>query len=191
MTKRSEIVPRRSLLGQARSAWPLAVWLLFCSWLPAVGAAHELARTHDREVQEMVAASVKVETGFNGIFADFSRRKRLTSDASSPDLRAEGRLNQECYNFVHARFYAKYRTLLDSIDISGLSGFSNLRRNRTDKSVLSDPKKIAYQTNYIISSFKFLKDFHPPLEKFVVQYSTRSDLEEKCAYYLEVTGTRN
>jgi hypothetical protein len=57
--------------------------------------------------------------------------------------------------------------------------------------VLRDPRKIACETNYLISSFKFLKDFHSPLEEFVVQYAARPDLEAKCKRYLDLTGTRN
>lgn len=139
----------------------------------------------------MVAASVKIETGFNAIFDDFSKRKKLEPDASSSALRAEGLLNQDCYNFVHARFFARYRTILNGIDTSGIESIANLRRDRTDKSVLRDPRKIAYETNYVISSFKFLKDFQPPLEEFVVKYAARSDLEAKCTRYLDATGMRN
>ncbi|MDH2345886.1 MULTISPECIES: hypothetical protein [unclassified Bradyrhizobium] len=189
MVARSGTIWCRSLLYRAWRAWLFAASMVACSWPSAAGAADELARPHDREIQDMVAASVGIETGFNSIFDGF--RRKIRSDPGSPDFRTEGRLNQDCYNFVHARFYAKYRKLLDSIDISRLSGFSDLRRDRTDKSVLRDPRKIAYETNYLISSFKFLKDFHPPLDEFVVRYSARPDLETKCMRYLDLTGTRN
>ncbi len=181
----------RPWLRRTRCTRLLAALIFVYWWLPAAAIADELARIHDREVDEMVAASVKMETGFNAIFDDFSKRKKLEPDASSSALRAEGFLNQECYNFVHARFFARYRTLLNGIDTSGIASIANLRRDRTDRSVLRDPQKIAYETNYIISSFKFMKDFHPPLEEFVVGYAARPNLQTKCARYLDATGMRN
>ena len=169
----------------------MLAFILLHSWLPVAAVADDLARAHSQEIDEMVAASIRIETGFDAIFDAFSKRKKLEPDASSSALRAEGLLNQECYNFVHARFFARYRTVLDGIDTSGIASIANLRRDRTDKSVLRDPRKIAYETNYIISSFKFLKDFQPPLEEFAVKYAARSDLEARCTRYLDATGMRN
>lgn len=136
----------------------------------------------------MVSASVKIENGLNSIFDEFRQKSR--SNPTLPELGAEGLRNHDCYSFVHARFYARYRAILDNLDISGMNGLSGLRKDRTDRSALRDPRKIAYETNYLISSFKFLKGFHPPLGDFVVQYSARPDLEIKCARQLEVTGMR-
>jgi hypothetical protein len=57
-------------------------------------------------------------------------------------------------------------------------------------SILRDPRKIAYETKFRISSFKYMKDFELPLEEYVVRYSARPDLEAKCTRYLGVTGMR-
>jgi hypothetical protein len=65
------------------------------------------------------------------------------------------------------------------------------RKDRSDESILRDPRKIAFELKYRISVFQFRKDFHSPLDEFVVQYSARADLEAKCTHYLDVTAMRN
>lgn len=163
------------------------------SELSAAGRADEFEQTHRGELQEMMAASVRVETSFNTIFDEFTRKVRSDPDPRSPALRAEGSLNHDCYDFIQARFYAKYQSLLDNIDTYPFDSTSvfALRKSRSDTSPLHDPRKRAVEIRYIISSFKFLKDFHPPLEEFVVRYAARPDLEAKCTHYLDVTGMRD
>ena len=162
-------------------------------WEPEAVMSGEFERTHENEIQLMVSASVRVETGIDALRDEFAKKTLSTPDRNSPPLLSERQLNRECSNFVHAIFYAKYKALLEKIDTSPLDTTSvfALRKNRSDRSVLRDPRKIAIETKYIISGFEFLKDFHPPLEDFVVQYAARPDLEEKCTRYLNATGIRN
>jgi hypothetical protein len=176
---------------RAGGAWLLVASIFFCSWLPAAGLADEFARTHSAEIQQMVAASVRIETSFDTILKEFARKVRLASDPHSPSVRAEGSLNHECYDFVHAKFYARYKSLMDGINTYPFTSSVAIRKNRSDVSVLRDPRKIVVETKSIISGLEFQKDFHPPLEEYVVQYSARPDLEDKCAHYLDVTGMRN
>ncbi|MDH2344192.1 MULTISPECIES: hypothetical protein [unclassified Bradyrhizobium] len=188
--------PLETLAGWIGTRWArgvrlLIVSILLCSGLAAPSFADNPLRSRDAKTQEMVAASVRIETGLGAIYADFRKKVQSKTDPNSPALRAEGGLNHDCSNFIYARFYAKYQALIDKIDTSAFSSPEDLRKNRSDTSILRDPRKIAYETKYRISSFKFLKDFHPPLEEFVVQYSTRPDLEARCTRYLDVTGTRN
>jgi hypothetical protein len=138
----------------------------------------------------MVAASVRMETGVDAIHDGFTRKVRSDPDPNSPSLLAERRLNLDCSYFIYARFYKKYRTLIDNIDTSA-STFADFRKDRSDKSILRDPRKIAFELKYRISVFQSEKDFHPPVDEFVVQYAARPDLEAKCARYLDVTGMRN
>lgn len=173
----------------ARSARLLIASIVLCSCLPAAGLADEFTRTHRKEIQEMVAASVKMETGLKQIQDEFARKAAL--DPRSSSIRAEGRLNHECYRFVQARFYAKYRGLIDNINTSPFTSLIDIRKSKSDISILRDPRKIVVETKYGISGFEYTKDFHPPLEDFVVQYSGRPDLEAKCTHYLDVTGIRN
>ena len=177
-------------IPRARSAWLLVVSMVLCPWLPAVGLADEFERTHRREIQEMVAASVRIETGFGMIYAEYTTKVRSDPDPKSPTLLAEGRLIHDCSNFIYATFYAKFRTLIDNIDTSAFDSPEELRKDRSDTSILRDPRKIAYETKFRISGFKYMKDFEPPLEEYVVRYSARPDLEAKCTPYLEVAGMR-
>lgn len=174
----------------ARVAWLFVVLIVSCSWLPATGLADEFERTHNREIQEMVAASVRMETGVDGIRNEFAKKALSSADPNSPSLLAERRLNLDCSYFIYVRFYAKYRTLIDNIDTSA-STFSDFRKDRSDKSILHDPRKIAFELKYRISALQYEKDFRPPVEEFVVQYAARPDLEAKCAHYLDVTRMRN
>jgi hypothetical protein len=87
-------------IHQARSARLFVASIVLCSWLPAVALADEFARTHRREIQEMVAASVRMETSFNAILHEFARKARLDPDPHSASLRAEASLNHDCYNFI-------------------------------------------------------------------------------------------
>jgi hypothetical protein len=191
---RTTVHPRRERLSmsirRARSLWLFVVLIVSCSWLPAAGLADEFERTHSREIQEMVAASVRMETGVDAIDDEFIRKVRSDPDPNPSSLLAERRLNHECSYFIYARFYAKYRTLIDNIDTSA-STLADLRKDRSDESILRDPQKIAFELKYRISVFQFRKDFHPPQDEFVVQYSARPDLEAKCTHYLDVTGMRN
>jgi hypothetical protein len=174
----------------ARSAWLLVALIVSYSWLPAAGLADEFERTHSREIQEMVAANVRMETGVDAIYNEFIRKVRSDPDLNSPSRLAERRLDHDCSYFIYARFYAKYRTLIDNIDTSS-STLADLRKDRSDESILRDPQKIAFELKYRISVFQSRKDFHPPQNEFVVQYSTRPDLEAKCTHYLDLTGLRN
>jgi hypothetical protein len=89
----------------------------------------------------MVAASVKIETSFDAIRQEFARKARSDPDPHSPSLRSEARLNLECYNFVHAKFYARYRALIDSINTYPFTSPGDIRKNRSDVSVLRRPAK--------------------------------------------------
>ena len=195
LDNRTTVHPRRERLSMSirrtRSAWLLVAVVILYSWLPAASLADEFERTHRREIQKMVAASVRIETGFGMIHAEYRTKVRSDSDPNSPSLRAEGRLIQDCSNFIYASFYAKYRTLIDNIDTSTFMSPEDLRKNRSDTSILRDPRKIASEIKFRISSFRYLKDFELPLEEYVVRYSARPDLEAKCAHYLDVTGMRN
>jgi hypothetical protein len=172
-----------------RSSLGLSVASAICCWLlPTASLAVEFAR---EELQEMVAASVRLETNFDKVRQDFARKARTDADPHSSSLRAEATLIQDCSNFIYARFYAKYRKLIDGIDTSIFNSPEDLRNNRSDKSVLRDPRKIAYEIKYRISSFRYLTDFQPPIEEYAIQYSARPDLQTKCAYYLGVTGLGN
>lgn len=180
----------RASIHLARSAWLLAalmgLWFLF----PAAGLANEFEQAHQEEIQEMVAASIRMETGVDAVHDEFVRKVRSAPDPNSPSLLAERRLNLDCSYFTYARFYAKYRTLIENIDTSA-STFADFRKDRSNKSILRDPRKIAFELKYRISAFQSEKDFHPPLSEFVVQYAARPDLEAKCAHDLDVTGMRN
>ena len=177
-------------IRRARVAWLFVALIVSCSWLPATGLADEFERTHRGEIQEMVAASVRMETGVDAIHDGFIKKVRSDPDPDSPSLLAERRLNLNCSYFIYARFYAKYRTLIDNIDTSA-STFSDFRKDRSDKSILHDPRKIAFELKYRISALQYEKDFRPPVDEFVVHYAARPDLEAKCAHYLDVTGMRN
>jgi len=183
------IHPRRGRLGvsvrHVGSARLFVALIVSCSWLPASSLADEFERTHRREIQEMVAANVRIETGFGVIDAEYRRKVRSDPNPKAPSLLAEGRLIQDCSDFIYATFYAKFRKLIDNIDTSSFDSPEELRKDRSDMSILRDPRKIAYETKYRISGFKYLKEFYPPIEEFVVRYSVRPDLEAKCAHYLE------
>ena len=182
--------PSRQIIDvMARSAWWLAILIAFCRWLPAVTLANEFEQTHSGDIEKMVAASVKMETGWKAIEDDFRRKAAL--EPHSPAIRAEGKLNFQCYSFIHARFYTKYRALIDNIDTHSIFSPAYLRKNNSDASILHDPQKIAYETKYIISSFEHEKDFHPPVEEFAVQYAARPEMETACVHYLDVTGMRD
>jgi hypothetical protein len=180
-------------MRQAGATWPRVIFVALVSWLPAAALADEFARTHNKEIQEMVATSVRIETGINTIRDEFAKKALSDPDPSSPTLLAGRRLNRDCSSFIYARFYAKYRALIDNIDTSPFDStwVFALRKNRSDRSVLRDPRKIVIDIKYKISGFEYRKDFHPPLEEFVAQYSALPDLEAECAHYLDVTGMRN
>jgi hypothetical protein len=171
----------------------LVVSIILYSSLPTDALADKFQSTHRTEIQEMVAASVRMETGVDAIRDEFAKKALSAPDPNSLSLLTERRRNRDCSNFIHARFYTRYKTLIDNIDTSPFdsSWAFALRKNRSDKSVLRDPRKIAVEIKYIISGFEDLKDFHPPLDEFVVQYSARPDLEAKCTDYLDATGMRN
>lgn len=171
------------------SAWLSAASIVLWFWLPTAGLADEFARTHRREIQEMVTASVKMESGIRAIAVEYVKKADLDPDSLA--TLAKAKLNIECYGFIHARFYAKYRALIDNIDTDPFTSIVDIRKNKRDVSVLRDPRKIAVATKYLISGFKWNKDFQPPAEDFAVRYSARPDLEAECTHYLDVTGMRN
>jgi len=181
----------RSPMRPARRARLLLASTIFCSLLPAATHADGFTSAHRKEIQEMVAASVRMETGFNTILGDFAKKSRSYPIPHPPAIRDEGRLNRECYNFSHAKFYAKYRALIDNIDTRPFTSIFDIRENKSDTSILRDPRKIAIATKNIISSLEYLKDFHPPLTDYVLQYSARSDLEATCAHYLDAIGMKS
>lgn len=173
------------LICRARGAWLLVASIALWCWLSTVGLADEFAQTHRREIQEMVAASVKVETGFNAIQEELGKA-RLGRKLSASPVRSGPFF--ECYTLVHAKLYARYRVLMDDLNTAPFTSTLDIRKNRSDTSILRDPRKIVVETKYIIASLKYQKDFHPPLEDFVVQYSVRPDLEARCVHDLDVTG---
>jgi hypothetical protein len=171
----------------------LVVFITLYSSLSRDALAEELQSTHRTEIQEMVAASIRMETGVDAIRDEFAKKALSAPDQDSPSLLSERRLNRACLNYIHARFYVKYRTLIESIDTSPFDStwaFA-LKDNRADKSALRDPRKIAIAIKYFISGFENLKDFRPPLDEFVVQFAASPDLEAKCTRYLDATGMRN
>jgi hypothetical protein len=180
-------------LRQTREARLLSVSILFLSWLPTVGLADDVAAARTKDVQEMISASVKMETGLDAIDAAVGNKVRAmlaNSDRESPAVIAEMRNHILCLQLTYARFYATRRTLIDSIDTSGVS-LADLRKDQTPESIQRDPRKIAFEIKYQISRLDSQKDFYPPLETFVIRYSERRDLETACAHYLDVTGLRN
>ena len=100
----------------------------------------------------MVAASVRIETGVDTIHDE---KNAIGPCSNSPSLLAERRLNLDCSYFIYAKFYAKYRTIVDNIDTSA-STFADFRKDRSDKSILRDPQKI---------SFELIQDFSSSVSK--------------------------
>ena len=111
--------------------------------------------------------------------------------ATIPSGISEGALDRECRRFIHARFYAKFRMLIDDIDPHPFTSIFDIGESNSDNGILRDPRKIAIETRYIISNFRRLKDFHPPAEEFAVQYAARPDLDARCSHDLDITGMKN
>jgi hypothetical protein len=176
-------------IDRTRCLWLLRAAIISFSWLPTITFADEFERTHRSEIREMVAASVKMETGIDAMYDGFIGKVRSDPDPNASSLLEERRLSQECSLFIYTKFYAKFRTLIDNIDTTDLS-FADFRKDRSDKSIPHDPRKIAFELKYKFLAFPARKDFQPPLDEFVVRYSMRSDLEDKCVHYLDVTEMR-
>jgi hypothetical protein len=177
MTCRHNPETQFKLEFKARTIWLLLAISTVAASLPGDSHADEFMRTHRREIREMVAASIRIETELK--------------DPDSAANRAESSFNFECFGFIDAKFYRKYRAVIDNIDTSSIFSPAFLRKNKSDTSVLRDPIKIAYQAKYALEALVYEKDFRPPVEEYAVQYASRPDLETKCTRYLDATKMRN
>jgi hypothetical protein len=182
------LVPGLTTFGrrcQRRRAIAAAL-IVFCGTTTSGVAAEDFALVHRKEIWEMVIASVRFRAGLDAL------REQVYSDRGrvAPAFKENAELYRDCSIFLEAKFYSRYRGVIDNLDTSPFEEEGDVRRSREDTSILRDPRKIIVEIKYEVSGFAFLKGFHPPAGDFAVEYAGRPELEKRCEAYIGATGLR-
>jgi hypothetical protein len=181
-----------TLAGFEHGSWRLAdcalIFALFCfSFLSPGAKADVFASEHRADIKEMTVAGIRLQEEW--------RRytwSQVPDDDRSPAAYNEvAGMNSDCYWLVYARFYLKFRALIDGLDTSPLADTREFEEMMKKKSVLRNPKQIVVLARMRISALHDVRGGEAASAgDFAIDYARRPDLESKCHGYLDATGLR-
>ena len=164
---------------------------LYC--LPAAAIDCRLAKTEaetavcsDRaEMRKMTAAGIRLQKGYE----EYTWKRLAGLKHGSPAYNEVGELATDCSWFIYARFYSRFRNIIDKLDTSPFRHARDFEQG-DDLSIIRDPKKIVVSTRDRILDIWYLKKASGSAWDFAVEYARNPELENKCQGYLDAAGLR-
>ena len=140
-------------MAQNRSFYrlPIAVVILIGAIVSVnntVAAKSQHLRAKSSSIEAMVSDYVKLQKLFRGN----AIRRYLAPYFGKATLHEHSELFSHCRSFEYAKFYQKYKIVLDNINISPFKSISEVRPNRDVEEILRDPLKIVIDAKYVIST---------------------------------------
>jgi hypothetical protein len=148
---------------------------------------------HGKQIGEMVRADIWFQIAAEA----YDKRIFAGIDPSSLDFEKRATLSTRCFYFADAKFYSRYRGIIDNFPINEgsdlLAHVHNKLKVKSEyrsgpASIDTNPLFVVVGIRQFLDTVYILEGFHPPIREFAIEYAHRDDLERECRQYLEMSG---